>query len=61
MQIPSPHGLRRLAILCLLGLTFGLAGCQTNEASNMSSRPWNQPKGWENGLPGGFNDYTNRR
>ncbi len=27
-------------------------GCNTPEPDNMSSRPWNSPKGWEGGVPG---------
>jgi hypothetical protein len=39
--------------LVLLGFALlGLGGCATNEDSeNASVRPWNTPKGWENGLP----------
>lgn len=39
----------------LLGL--GLAaiflggGCASTEPENVSARPWNQPRGWETGLP----------
>lgn len=44
-----------LALGLLLVLTSLLVGgCATGEPGNMSSRPWNTPKGWENGLPGGL-------
>ncbi len=37
----------------ILGLVaLGLAGCaSTQDSENASVRPWNTPKGWENGLP----------
>jgi hypothetical protein len=38
-----------LLILVLAGL--GLSGCATTESENVSERPWNTPKSWENGLP----------
>jgi len=42
----------RPALLCLLLLgSLGLAGCATEESDNMSARPWDSPKTWENGLP----------
>jgi hypothetical protein len=41
--------LRYLLILLGLSATLGLSGCATND--ELSSRPWNAPKGWENGLP----------
>jgi hypothetical protein len=35
---------------CLL-----LAGCaSTSDAENVSERPWNAPRNWEGGLPGGM-------
>jgi len=39
--------------LLLLGLVLGvLPGCATtDDVDNASVRPWNSPKGWENGLP----------
>jgi hypothetical protein len=42
-----------LSLLLLTGLTL-LSGCATTEPDNLSVRPWNSPKGWENGLPGGM-------
>jgi len=35
-------------LLCAL---LGLSGCATTDSDNLSERPWNAPKGWENGLP----------
>ncbi len=44
--------LRLFHLLVLLGLVVGATGCQTpSDENTMSERPWNQPKGWENGLP----------
>lgn len=39
--------------LVLLGLlALGVCGCaSTQDSDNASVRPWNAPKGWENGLP----------
>lgn len=42
------------ALLLLLAVTSLLAGCATAEPDNLSVRPWNSPKGWENGLPSGM-------
>jgi hypothetical protein len=44
------------AVVCLLLLALflavvGLSGCATTESENVSERPWNTPKSWENGLP----------
>ena len=38
-----------LLLLTLGGL--GLSGCASTEPDNLSERPWNSPRGWENGLP----------
>ncbi len=44
-----------LLLLVLGGLL--LPGCATDEASdNASARPWNQPRGWEHGLPSSINE-----
>jgi len=44
-----------LLLVALGGLL--LPGCATDEASeNASTRPWNQPRGWEHGLPSGINE-----
>ena len=46
------HSIVRPALWLLLIVTGLLVGgCATEEAGNMSSRPWNTPKGWETGLP----------
>jgi hypothetical protein len=38
-------------IFGLLGIGFVLlAGC-ASDPENLSERPWNSPKSWENGLP----------
>ncbi len=45
---------RNLRWVFLLVLALGalaLSGCASTEPDNMSERPWNTPKGWENGLP----------
>jgi hypothetical protein len=39
-----------LSILAGLGLIAALAGCSTGD-DEYSTRPWNTPKSWENGLP----------
>jgi len=51
--------LRWSLILLLIALASALVGCSTAEPDNTSSRPWNSPKGWENGgIPGGgMNQY----
>jgi hypothetical protein len=42
----------RALFLLLLTLTvLALAGCSTTDSENLSERPWNGPKNWENGLP----------
>jgi len=49
----------RWALLLLLALVaLGLSACATSDSENTSSRPWNEPYGWENGL-GGMNQYNN--
>lgn len=45
---------RRALFLLLLGVASFIAGCATTESENESSRPWNTPKSWENGLPAGL-------
>jgi hypothetical protein len=47
---------RRALLLALFLAVLGLAGCSTTESDNNSVRPWNSPKGWENGLPAGMNE-----
>jgi hypothetical protein len=41
-----------LLLLIVAGVL--LAGCATTEPDNASARPWNQPRGWETGLPPGM-------
>lgn len=40
---------RILALLALVGFAALITGCKTDD--DLSSRPWNTPKTWENGLP----------
>jgi hypothetical protein len=40
-------------LLLVIGAAF-LSGCATSDPDNLSVRPWNSPKGWENGLPSGM-------
>jgi hypothetical protein len=49
----SGKALFYLAGLLLGGLTL-LSGCATTDPDNTSVRPWNSPKGWENGMPSGM-------
>ena len=45
----------RVSIVTVLALfSLGLAGCSSTDPDNASARPWNQPKGWEGGLPAGM-------
>jgi hypothetical protein len=47
----------RSAFLLLLMLAaLALAGCASAESDNLSVRPWNSPKSWENGLPSGLTE-----
>ena len=46
---------RILLLFIGLGLlTLAFTGCATSDPDNDSVRPWNTPKSWENGLPGGM-------
>jgi hypothetical protein len=48
---------RSLALFSLLLVLAGIAGgCKTTEPDNLSSRPWNTPRGWEHGLPSSINE-----
>ncbi len=48
---------RLLICLTLALVALGLAGCASTDSSeNASERPWNSPKGWENGLPMGMTE-----
>ncbi len=42
----------------LVLLALGMAGCATTDAdmNNHAERPWNSPKGWENGIPAGLTE-----
>jgi hypothetical protein len=44
---------KRSLLALLLGLiALGVTACaSTDDSDNASVRPWNSPKGWENGLP----------
>ncbi len=41
-----------LALLAMLA-TVG-SGCKSTEPDNISSRPWNSPRGYDSGVPGMF-------
>lgn len=43
--------LRFVLLFLLAAFALGLSGCATTDDDNASERPWNSPKGWENGLP----------
>ncbi len=49
---------RGLLLLLFVGLVVGLSACATTDedTDNASVRPWNAPKGWENGLPSNMNE-----
>ena len=51
---------RRLLAALAIGSALLVTGCSTVEPDNHSARPWNSPKGWENGVPG-FQGLTNDR
>ena len=42
---------RIVQLLLLVTLALGMTGCQSDDDPRVSERPWNSPKGWENGLP----------
>ena len=44
------------ACLLLAVVALAISGCATAEPDNASARPWNAPKGWENGLPMGLSE-----
>jgi hypothetical protein len=48
--------LRFLFSAALLLAVLGLMGCASSDPDNLSARPWNSPKGWENGLPGSMTE-----
>lgn len=47
---------RCLWLLLFAAVVMAFAGCATDEPQNMSARPWNSPKGWENGIPSGLTE-----
>ena len=46
----------RTFLLVLFLAALALTGCASTEPENASVRPWNSPKGWENGLPSGMTE-----
>ncbi len=45
-----------IAGLLLTAVLTVTSGCNTTESENRSARPWNAPKGWENGMPVGMTE-----
>jgi hypothetical protein len=45
-----------LFALLLFVAAWGGSGCATTESDNLSARPWDSPKSWENGLPAGMTE-----
>ena len=43
-------------ILAVAAALLGGSGCKTAESENTSSRPWNSPTTWQNGLPTSINE-----
>jgi hypothetical protein len=49
--------MRLFLALLLVATGFFFAGCaSTVDSENASVRPWNQPRGWEHGLPTSINE-----
>ena len=48
----------RLALLLVVAVTpLMVTSCaSTDSEDNASARPWNAPRGWENGLPSGMTE-----
>ena len=45
----------RAWLLLPVAIAALLTGCATtDDAENVSERPWNAPKSWENGMPSGM-------
>lgn len=42
--------LRTLLLGAIVGLGLVSTGCKSTD-DDISSRPWNSPKGWESGIP----------
>ena len=55
MKFPRCN-LRLVFALLLLLAAAALSGCASTDPDNVSERPWNTPKGWENGLPSGMSE-----
>jgi hypothetical protein len=45
-----------LAAFALGVILSQMTGCATDDPENVSSRPWNTPKSWENGLPSNMSE-----
>ena len=43
-------------MLVLIAGLVTLSGCITDEPENVSSRPWNSPRGFEGGVPSSINE-----
>ena len=48
-----------LLAVALAAISLGMSGCASTNAENenLSSRPWNSPRGWEYGIPGMMPQY----
>jgi hypothetical protein len=57
MRFLCPN-LRHALLLLLALVALGVSACSTAEPENVSSRPWNSPRGWEGGgmLPSSINE-----
>jgi len=55
MKILSPNPRYVFLLLIVLG-ALGLVGCASTDSENLSERPWNTPKTWENGMPSSINE-----
>jgi len=46
-----------MALLLIAAGALACTGCASTESENLSSRPWNSPRGWETGgLPSSLNE-----
>jgi len=45
------HPRQVLLLIALALVALASSGCATTDSENVSARPWNAPKSWENGLP----------
>jgi hypothetical protein len=45
-----------LFLLAVIAVGLAASGCATTESENLSSRPWNSPTTWQNGLPTSINE-----